>query len=64
VTTALVIGLARLAAAVAIALVLGRALRLADVCDDRLAPDMRRDLDAVIAGLEADLRAAAGRPAA
>ena len=59
-TFALLVALTWLAAAAAVALGLGQGIRLADT---RRAPgpdDLRRELDAVLAGLEDDLRAAAG----
>ncbi|MGY1733376.1 hypothetical protein ACI798_17855 [Geodermatophilus sp. SYSU D01045] len=59
-TVVLLVALVWPAVAIAVALGLGRVVRLAD---GRQAPgcgDLRRELDAVLAGLEADLRAAAG----
>lgn len=59
-TFALLVALTWLAVATAVALGLGRGIRLADT---RRAPGpdgLRRELDGVLAGLENDLRAAAG----
>jgi hypothetical protein len=64
VTSALVIGLVWLALAMAVALVLGRVIGMADVRDERIRSDLRDEVDAVLAGLEADLRAAAASPPA
>ena len=58
-TVIVIIGLVWLACASAFALVLGRAIHLADVADEGIAPGLRREVDAVLAGLEGDLRAAA-----
>ncbi len=63
-TSALVIGLVWLALAMAVALVLGRAIGMADLRDERIRSDLRDEVDAVLAGLEADLRAAAASPPA
>ena len=62
----MIIGLGWLAVATALALVVGRGIRLADVTAAETSPDLRREVDAVLAGLEDDLRAAAatGDPAA
>jgi len=60
VTFALLVALTWLVVAAVAALGLGRGIRLADT---RRAPgpdDLRRELDAVLAGLEDDLRTAAG----
>ena len=66
VTALVIIGLGWLAVATALALVMGRAIGMADVADATISPDLRREVDAVLAGLEDDLRAAAatGDPAA
>jgi hypothetical protein len=64
VTSALVIGLVWLALAMAVALVLGGAIGMADVRDEQVRSDLRDEVDAVLAGLEADLRAAAASPPA
>ena len=58
------IGLVWLALAMAVALVLGRAIGMADVRDERIRSDLRDEVDAVLAGLEADLQAAAASPPA
>ena len=65
-TALVLIGLGWLVVATALALALGRAIRLADVAAAGIGPDLRREVDAVLAGLEVDLRAAAasGDPAA
>ena len=63
-TSALVIGLVWLALAMAVALVLGRVIGMADVRDEQVRSDLRDEVDAVLAGLEADLRAAAASPPA
>ena len=60
-TLALVLAATWLVAATAVGLVVGRGIRLADehtsACDGDLGPE----LDAVLAGLEDDLRAATAR---
>ena len=61
-TILVIMGLAWLAVATALALVLGGAIRLADAAAERTGPDLRREVDDVMAGLEADLRAAATSP--
>ena len=63
-TSVLVIGLAWLAAATALALVLGRAIRMADARDEPVGPDLSAEIESVLAGLEADLRSAAASPPA
>ncbi|SHF62028.1 hypothetical protein [Geodermatophilus nigrescens] len=64
-TALVIIGLGWLAAATALALVVGRGIRLADTVDAEVGPDLRREVDDVLAGLEDELRAAAatGDPA-
>ncbi|MGY1652048.1 hypothetical protein [Geodermatophilus sp. SYSU D01119] len=64
-TALVIIGLGWLALATAFALVVGRGIRLADTVDAEVGPDLRREVDDVLAGLEDDLRAAAapGGPA-
>jgi ABC-type long-subunit fatty acid transport system fused permease/ATPase subunit len=56
---ALLIGLVWLLVATVLALVVGRGLRTADLADRRGDAALRAEFDAVLAGLEADLRAAA-----
>ncbi len=63
-TFALLVALTWLAVAAAVALGLGRGIRLADTRRAARPDDLRRELDAVLAGLEDDLRAAAGPTAA
>ncbi len=58
-TSALLIGLAWLVVATGVALVLARGLHVADMADQRVGGALRDEVDAVLAGLEADLRAAA-----
>ncbi len=59
VTAALLIGPAWLVVATVVALVLARGLHVADMADERVGRELRAEVDAVLAGLEADLRAAA-----
>ncbi len=59
-TSALLVGLVWVVVATALALALGRAIRTADVRHEGSPPDLRREVETVLAGLEADLRAAAG----
>ena len=59
-TFALLVALTWLAVAAAVALALGRGIRLADTRRAPSPDDVSRELDAVLAGLEDDLRAAAG----
>ncbi|MGX5654020.1 hypothetical protein ACWKWC_04540 [Geodermatophilus nigrescens] len=65
-TALVILGLGWPVLATALALVVGRGIRLADVAAAQVGPDLRREVDAVLAGLEDDLRAAAatGGPAA
>jgi hypothetical protein len=65
VTSALLIGLIWLVVATAAALVLARCLHVADMADQRVGASLRDEVDAMLVGLETDLRAAAARgPAA
>ncbi|NEM05953.1 hypothetical protein [Geodermatophilus normandii] len=58
--TVLLIALTWLAVATMVALGLGRGIRLADTRQAPDGRDLHRELDSVLAGLEDDLRAAAG----
>ncbi|MGY1735347.1 hypothetical protein [Geodermatophilus sp. SYSU D00684] len=59
-TVVLLVALSWPVVALAVALGLGRVLRLADRREPAGCGDLRRELDSVLAGLEDDLRAAAG----
>ncbi|WP_369255651.1 hypothetical protein [Geodermatophilus amargosae] len=59
-TVVFLVVLTWLAVATAVALGLGRGIRLADARQAADARDLRRELDSVLAGLEEDLRAGAG----
>ena len=59
-TVVLLVALIWPAVAIAVALGLGQVIRLANPDETLACGNLHRELEAVLAGLEADLRAAAG----